>query len=513
MKYFLFRNYTIEPFFKGFNAEFSGYEDISIIDKTADTYIWFYLMPHKPNNEITAKEIENYCEMLDLVSKNIGADKDFIIFTMSPLYKINYIASDTVLENAIAKYNEKIYSMSAKVIDFGDFVARFSGEELVDWKYYFLSQMPLNPKLALQFGKWFSRQLEIIQMKRKKCLVLDLDNTLWHGILGEDEIKMGEDYPGNAYRFFQNYLLELSKKGIILTICSKNNEKDVMNILENHPDMILKKDVFSAMKINWNNKADNIREIAEELNIGLDCIVFIDDNPAERELVKQTFSEITVPEFPAQPYLYPIFIKQLTDNYFSAYTLTNEDLVKTQQYKENAERVQYKAQFVDMDSYLRGLEIELTIEPLNEFNKARFAQLTQKTNQFNLTTKRYTEAQIQSFADNGDLVFGLRVKDKFGDYGISGLVIVLITGEKAHIDTFLLSCRVLGKGIEQSFVKKLLKKLPEKGVKTITAEYIKSEKNEQVEKFYETVEFAEWRENERKSEASNARSIRFIRNI
>jgi FkbH-like protein len=286
-----------------------------------------------------------------------------------------------------------------------------------------------------------------------------------------------------------------------------------MNILENHPDMILKKDVFSAMKINWNNKADNIREIAEELNIGLDSIVFIDDNPAERELVKQTFSEITVPEFPAQPYLYPIFVKQLTDNYFSAYTLTNEDLAKTQQYKENAERVQYKTQFVDMDSYLRGLEIELTIEPLNEFNKPRFAQLTQKTNQFNLTTKRYTEAQIQSFADNGDLVFGLRVKDKFGDYGISGLVIVLITGEKAHIDTFLLSCRVLGKGIEQNFVKKLLKKLPEKGVKTITAEYIKSEKNEQVEKFYETVEFAEWRENERKSEASNARSIRFIRNI
>ncbi|MCL1947572.1 MAG: HAD-IIIC family phosphatase [Chitinivibrionia bacterium] len=489
MKYFVFRNYTVEPFFKGFEANFSNYEDVSFIDKTADAYIWFYFSPYKLDSDIAAKEIEHYCELLDMVYSNIGADKDFIVFTMNVLYKINYVTSNKVLENAVAKYNEKIYSMPAKVIDISDFYRNFSAEQLIDWKYYFLSQTPVNPKLSSQFGKWFLRQIEILEMKRKKCIALDLDNTLWHGILGEDDIKMGEDYPGAAYRFFQNYLLKLSRAGIILAVCSKNNEAEAFDVIQNHPDMILKKDTFSAYRINWNNKVDNIREIAEELNIGLDSMVFIDDNPAERELVKQALPEVCVPEFPAKPYLYPVFIKQLTDDYFSAYKLTQEDFDKNRHYKKNAERNVYKKQFTDMDSYLRGLEIKLTIEKLNEFNKARFAQMTQKTNQFNLTTKRYTEAQIRTFADNGGLVLGLRVKDKFGDGGIGGLAIITIDGQKAYMDTFLLSCRILGRGIECIFIKYVLTKLKKMGIAYVKAAYIKTQKNEQVEKFYDSVGF------------------------
>jgi len=496
MKYFVFRNYTIEPFFKGFEAGFSGYEDVSFIDNTADAYIWFYFMPYKLNNDIIAGEITHYGEMLDMVYSNINKDKIFIAFTMAPLYVLNYVTSNTVLENAVIAYNRKIYTKAEndniKIIDIMELYQSFSKEQLIDWKYYFLSQMPINPKLAPQFITWFSRQLDILAMKRKKCIVLDLDNTLWSGILGEDGangIKMGGDYPGNAYNFLQAYLLELSRMGVILAVCSKNNESDVFTVWENHPDILLRKDNFSAYRINWNNKADNIKEIAQELNIGLDSMVFIDDNPAERELIKQALPEACAPDFPAHPYLLPVFIKQLTDNYFSTYTLTQEDLLKTQQYKENAERAQYKSQFTDMDAYLRSLEINLTIEKLNEFNKTRFAQMTQKTNQFNLTTRRYTETEIQSFADNGGLVYGLRVKDKFGDNGLTGLMIVSLEKQTAYIDTLLLSCRILGKDIEYMFVKYILIKLKDIGIQQVRASYIKTVKNEQVEQFYEKLGF------------------------
>ena len=496
MKYFVFRNSTIELFFNGSETIFSGYGDISHIDKTADAYIWFYLMPYGLNNDNMASEIKLYKKMVDMVYSNISINKEFIVFTIEPLYAMNYVTSDLTLLDAVNDYNQNMYTMSkksnVKIIDIRNFFHKFSKDQLIDWKYYFLSQMHINPKLAPQFKKWFSRQLDILAMKRKKCIVLDLDNTLWHGILEEDGvngIKMGEDYPGNVYSFFQAYLLELSCNGIILAICSKNNEEDVLSVLENHPDMLLKKDAFPSYRINWNNKADNIREIALELNIGLDSMVFIDDNPAERELVKQHLPEVSVPEFPTKPYLYPVLIKQLTDEYFSTYMLTKEDLGKTRQYKENAERVQKKNQFLDMEKYLRSLEIKLTIEQLNEFNKARFAQMTQKTNQFNLTTRRYTETEIQSFVDNGGLIFGLRVKDRFGDNGLTGLMIVLIDEKTAYIDTILLSCRILGKEIEFFFIKYVLMKLKDKGLTHIKATYIKTPKNQQAEKFYDAIGF------------------------
>jgi len=496
MKYFIFRNFTIEPFFKGFEARFSGYKDVSFIDDTADAYIWFYFMPYKLNTDIAAEEIVHYGDLLNMVYSNINKDKTFIVFTMVPIFMPNYITSDTVLDDAVIAYNRKVYAMTeyanVKIINIGEFFHAFSVEQLIDWKYYFISQMPINPKLAPLFIKWFSRQLEVLAMKRKKCIVLDLDNTLWSGILGEDDadgIKMGEDYPGNVYRFFQAYLLELSRIGIILALCSKNNEDEVFTVLDNHPDVLLKRDNFSAYRINWNNKADNIREIALELNIGLDSMVFIDDNPVERELIRQALPEVSVPEFPVRPYLYPVFIKQLTDDFFNTYALTQEDLVKTQQYKENAERAHYKNQFTDMDDYLRSLEIRLTIEKLNEFNKARFAQMTQKTNQFNLTTRRYTETEIQAFVDNGALVCGLRVEDRFGDNGLTGLIVVIIENETAFIDTLLLSCRILGRKIESVFVTFILMKLKEMCIQQVRASYIKTTKNGQVEKFYDSIGF------------------------
>jgi FkbH-like protein len=497
MQYFVFRNFTIEPFFKDPNFTFSGYEDISIIDKNADKYIWCYFLPYKINNDIIAKEITTYGNLLDLTLSRLDASKEIVIFTISPIFEITYQTLDTGIKYSIAEYNRKIYQLARengniKIIDIDSFYNHVSRRQLIDWKYYYISQIPINPKLASVFNQWFLRQLEITEMKRKKCIVVDLDNTLWAGILGEDGIdgiKMGEDYPGSAYRFFQEYLLELSHMGIILAICSKNNEVDVLDVWEKHPDMLIRKDAVVTYRINWLNKADNIQDIARELNIGLDSIVFVDDNPTERELVKQMLPDVCVPDFPIHPYLYPEFITYLTDNYFSTYTLTQEDLLKTEQYKENNQRRQYKEQFTDITAYLHSLEIKLTVEKLSSFNRVRFAQMTQKTNQFNLTTHRYTETDIQDLSDKGGWVYGLRVKDKFGDNGLTGLIIITIDGQTASIDTFLLSCRILGKEIEYAFLKYMLEKLKSAGIAQLKAAYIKTSKNEQVKSFFDRFGF------------------------
>jgi FkbH-like protein len=497
MTYFVFRNYTIELFFKEFRASFSGYEDITSIDNKADSYIWFYLVPYSTNSAFVTSKINDYCNLLDLTLLKTDASKQFLIFTMESIYKINYQTGDRDISEAIANYNDKIYDFAnsnnnIKIVNIHDFYQHFSGDKLVDWKYYYLSQIPINPKLSSDFTVWFSRQLDVVALKRKKCIVLDLDNTIWGGVLGEDgidNIKMGEDYPGNAYRFFQSWLVQLERFGVILTICSKNNEEDVLNVWARHPDIVLRKELIVAYRINWNNKADNIKELAQQLNIGLDSMVFIDDSPAERELIKQLLPQVCVPEFPDQPYLLANFIKRLSDDYFSIYAVTSEDINKTKLYKENVERDNFKNKFDNFDLYIKSLEIVLTIEKLNNFNITRFAQMTKKTNQFNLTTYRYTESDIQSFADKGNLVYGLRVKDRFGDNGITGLIMVEMDKESAKINTYLLSCRILGREIEYTFINYMLNKLKDCSINKVHAVFIATQKNKQVENFYDTVGF------------------------
>ena len=374
------------------------------------------------------------------------------------------------------------------MIDIDDFLRNYSTKNYVDWKFYFISQTLLNPRLAQEFKKWWQRKLASIQLVRKKCIVLDLDNTLWGGVLGEDGvngIKIGGDYPGKAYLYFQEALLALLKNGIILTICSKNNEADVIEAWENNPFVILKKEHFSAYRINWNNKADNIRELALELNIGLDSMVFVDDNPTERALVKQMIPEVSVPEFPTQPYELPLFFKQLVDDYFRVYRITEEDKKKTEQYKANAHREQAKASFANFTSYLESLEIRMIIEPANEHNIPRIAQMTQKTNQFNLTTHRYNEADIYHFLKEGWRIWCLSVSDKFGDNGITGCI--MIKGNE--IDTLLLSCRILGKGIEVAFIKTIMRYFRNQWGGYLNASYIPTKKNSQVEDFFDKCGF------------------------
>jgi FkbH-like protein len=253
--------------------------------------------------------------------------------------------------------------------------------------------------------------------------------------------------------------------------------------------MALKEEHFVSVHIDWNNKADNIREIAMELNIGLDSLVFIDDSPAERELVKKYLPEVTVPDFQEQPYMLPEYFRKIVEQYFAIYTLTEEDQVKTKQYQVNMLRANEQNSFTNMEEYIRSLEIVLKIAEVNDLTLSRVAQLTQKTNQFNLTTQRYTDIDIRNILNKGNRIFTLSVSDKFGDHGITGVCIVVVSWNKADINSLLLSCRILGKDIERVFVQYVLKILQSEGKIEVTASYIPTAKNTQVSSFYEKIGF------------------------
>lgn len=493
MEKFVFRNNTVEMFFDR-EYTFSGYDDISDVPQNCDGYVWWYQVPVKFDQNLLADEVRGYVQKLNFVLSKIDEKRQVVVLTMDIFFSVPFTDDDYSLQAAVADYNNTIFSIEAnhknvKVIDITEFTRKYKASELFDWKFYFISQMGMNPKLNKDFKSWWRKKMNSISLKRKKCLVLDLDNTLWGGILGEDGIegiKIGGDYPGKAFLYWQEALLELSKCGVILTVCSKNNEHDVLEVWEKNPFVVLKKEHFAAYRINWTDKATNIKELAGELNIGLDSFVFVDDNPSERELVRKMLPMVEVPEFPTQPYELMTFFKQLLEDYFKVYSVTDEDKRKTEQYKQNAARAKAQSAFVDFDSFLESLNLQISIEEANEFNIQRIAQMTQKTNQFNLTTHRYTDNDIRNFVDLGWKVWCVGVADKFGDNGITGAIMVKPDGE---IDTLLLSCRILGKGIEIAFVKKIISMLGSIGMKTLTAKYLPTAKNAQVEDFWEKVGF------------------------
>ncbi len=491
MNCFVFRNNTVERFFPK-EYSFSGYDDISHIPDDVDGYVWFYQLPVKFDEAALCDEISSYSRKLDIVLGKIGRIKPIFLFTMDETFSVS-LTSGAELMAAVNLYNQSLLNFkrahaNVEVLDIREFSRDYPSDELMDWRFWFISQMGLNPSLSKPFQEWFERKVAQVALKRKKCLVLDLDNTLWGGILGEDGmngIKIGGDYPGKAYHLFQEALLELSKSGVILTICSKNNEDEVLEALDKNPFMVLNKDSFAAWSINWKDKASNIREIAEELNIGLDSMVFVDDSPSERELIRQSLPMVAVPEFPSQPYDLISFYKSLVENYFRVYTLTDEDKAKTEQYKANALRARSKESFTDLESFIKSLDIRMKIEPANGFNISRIAQMTQKTNQFNLTTKRYTESEIRMHLESGWRIYCMYASDRFGDYGITGCI--LINGQE--IDSLLMSCRILGKGIEYAFLKTVMGIMKADGCEYLSASFIPTAKNMQVSAFYDRCGF------------------------
>lgn len=323
--------------------------------------------------------------------------------------------------------------------------------------------------------------------KSKKCLILDLDNTMWGGVIGDDgleNIQLGSLGIGKAFTEFQCWIKKLKNRGIILAVCSKNTETIAKEPFEKHPDMVLKLDDIAVFMANWENKADNIRQIQSILNIGFDSMVFLDDNPFERNMVRENIPGITVPELPDDPAEYLEFLYHL--NLFETITFSNEDTERTRQYQVEAERTVIQKSFTNEDDFLRSLDMISLVEPFNKFNSPRVAQLSQRSNQFNLRTVRYTEADIEKATVSEDVFsFTFTLSDKFGDNGMICVIILKkANAETLFIDTWFMSCRVLKRGMENFVLNTISKAAKEKGYAYLKGEYISSPKNEMVRNHY-----------------------------
>jgi len=412
-----------------------------------------------------------------------------------PTYSVYGILEKKVdygIQEMIMDFNKKIAdhfrnNSSVYVYDFNSFVSRIGENQIFDHRQYFFGDVQVSLRYIPNLANDLLGYIKPILGINKKCIVLDLDNTLWGGIIGEDgisDIKLGSIEPiGKIFVEFQKYLLALHNRGIILAINSKNNPDDVMEVFKNHPNMILKEEHFASLKINWNDKVMNLREISQEINIGLDSMVFFDDDPMNRDFVRTSLPEVLTVELPKDPSLY--ISKLIELNEFNVLKITKEDKKRGKMYLEQRKRIEFKNDIINFQDYLKKLNVKIHVKEADEFTIPRISQLTLKTNQFNLTTKRYQEKDIKNFSDDKNkLVLSASVEDKFGDNGItSAIIIEKSNSQEWFIDTFLLSCRIMGREIETSILNFIIEEAKNNDVEKLIAEFIPTKKNKPAESF------------------------------
>lgn len=384
------------------------------------------------------------------------------------------------------------------IIDLDALQAVCGRSRFFDPKLYYVAKMPICVDLLPQVAKQVVDMIQTLRGAVKKCVVLDLDNTLWGGVIGDDGlsgIQIGELGTGHAFSDFQAWLKELKNRGILLAVCSKNNEETAREPFEKHPEMVLRLEDFSMFVANWEDKASNIRTIQKCLNIGMDSLVFLDDNPFERNLVRSMIPEITVPELPEDPALYLQYLRSL--NLFETASYSSDDSGRTQQYRELAQRAAFASSFQSYDDYLKGLDMKAVAAPFDAFHYPRIAQLSQRSNQFNLRTVRYTEAEVEALAqDERHICLYFMLKDKFGDHGLISVVVL----DKQNADTlfvsqWLMSCRVLKRGLEEFIVNKIIQTAAQQGCQKVIGEYLPTAKNAMVKDLYEKMGFVRVDEN------------------
>lgn len=392
--------------------------------------------------------------------------------------------------DALNHFLETLQSPTFLLIDIDKIIATLGVNNSVDFRYFYASKSLYSVEFYKAYACFIAPAILSVRGKAKKALIFDCDNTLWNGIVGEDGFEgicmSSKTSKGVVFEEIQHIALMLSKQGVIVGLCSKNNPEDVRQVLEVHPDWVLKEEFLVIQKINWNDKASNLRAIAKELNIGLESIVFVDDSAFEVNWIKEQLPMVTVLHVPEKNSEYPMMLRKNLSLFFNL-SSSKDDLQRVKDYKNNLQREALKECFETMEGYLRSLEIHLHIHHNNLAHIARIAQLTQKTNQFNLTTKRYTEVEIEKFMVEMDYeVLSVEVFDKFSDSGITAVCIMKLIDDKAVIDSLMMSCRILGRTIELALWNYIREFLHVKGIKTIEASYIRTLKNEQVSCLYET---------------------------
>ncbi|UAK25059.1 HAD-IIIC family phosphatase [Sphingomonas nostoxanthinifaciens] len=362
---------------------------------------------------------------------------------------------------------------------------------------WYRAKQEIHPLVAPLYGDLVGRAVAARFGRSSKCLVLDLDNTLWGGVIGDDGLEgivLGQgNAVGEAHLALQAYAHDLSSRGVILAVCSKNDEANALEAFEKHPEMKLRRGDIACFIANWQDKATNLREIARQLNIGIDSLVFVDDNPFERNIIRRELPMVEVPELPEDPTTY---VNTVADaGYFEASTVTADDAQRASQYQANAQRDAAKAQVTDVASYLQSLSMEMLWRPFDGVGASRVAQLINKSNQFNLTTRRYSDAEVQALIGVDDTItLQLRLTDTFGDNGMISVIIARPSAADpaiAEIDTWLMSCRVLGRGVEQAALNLLAELAREAGFAGLRGTYIPSAKNSMVAEHYRKLGFAE----------------------
>lgn len=471
---------------------------IDMRELLGNAFFSFYELTEQEKAELFKSKLDNLRALVSKLSKKLGGKivlHNFEVPLESPLglidnkqtlgfidfvKKLNFELAQSLRENS------QIF-----VFDYELFCSRWGKENIFDYKIYYLGDIKLRLEFLPALCDEYISYIKPLLGLNKKCIVLDLDNSLWGGIIGEDGIdgiKLDQAPQGRPFLEFQKYLLSLFHRGIILAINSKNNPEDALDVLRKHPNMILKEEHFASIRINWGDKISNMKAIAEELNIGLDSLVYFDDDKSNREMIRTALPEVAVVDLPEDPALYLKTIMDLDD--FGSFYLSEEDRKKGQIYTDQRKRQELATSVTDITEYLKALEMVVTLEKANSFTISRVAQLTQKTNQFNITTRRYSEEQIKSFAaDKNYLVFSAKVEDKFGDNGITGVGIIKKEKDNWLIDTFLLSCRIIGRDIEKVMLAYIAEMAEQENATSLHGEFIRTEKNAPAKDFYKNSNF------------------------
>lgn len=478
---------------------YSHNPQIIILFQAAHTFLEKYNKCHTKSNSLLAKnELEDIINLVNTIQNQSSAKVIFYNYTeindavfgnfsnstensfLFQLRKLNY----SLMEYAAA--NNNFY-----LIDLSTIQNQIGKTNFFKPSIYVNSEMVLSIEVLPVIAKYTLDTIAAINGSFKKCLIIDLDNTVWGGIIGDDgieNIQIGNLGIGKAYTEFQYWVKKLKNRGIIIAVCSKNTELIAKEPFEKHPDMVLKLEDITVFIANWDNKVNNIRKIQGILNIGFDSMVFLDDNPFERNIIRENIPGIIVPELPKDPAEYLEYL--YSSNLFETISVTVEDLERTKVYQENAQRNLTQHEFVNEHDFLKSLNMKSKVDTFNKFNIPRVAQLSQRSNQFNLRTIRYSEIDIQNISQSQDyFTFAFTLEDKFGDNGLISVVILKKREKAVFIDTWFMSCRVLKRGMEQFILNSITDFAFQNGFEKIIGEYIMTNKNEIVKDHYEKLNF------------------------
>lgn len=461
------------------------------------------LQPTPGNKEAAAQTVDAAFDLLDsirlAISRNSGAL--CILQTLAAPPEGLFGSFDRVLagttRNLVDRFNQKVCEWALQSNDLLlDVAAIAETVGLADWHspaQWNLAKLPFSDDYVPLYAEHVCRIISAMRGKSRRCLVLDLDNTVWGGVIGDDglegiQIAQG-DATGEAFLSVQQLALALRARGVVLAVSSKNTDAIARRPFKDHPDMLLKEEHIAVFQANWDDKATNIRAIAKELALGLDAFVFLDDNPVERGLIRREIPEVAVPELDSDPASYARTLAAA--GYFEAIGFSEEDRARADMYQANARRLSLQGQTSDLQSYLRSLEMRILFGSFDRTTRSRVTQLINKSNQFNLTTRRYTEPQIEQLEQDSDaMTLHVRLLDKFGDNGIICVIICRPSRlDRWAIDTWLMSCRVLGRCVEQAVLAEILFRARAAGISTLEGLYIPTERNEMVREHYAKLGF------------------------